>query len=253
MITGASNGIGMELARVFAAGRHNLVLVARSREKLQSLADALQQEHGIKADVIVKDLALPRAASELHDELQQKSLQIDYLVNNAGFGQNTLFADMSLEDAQQMIQLNITTLSELTHLLLPGMLARKKGKILNIASTAAFMPGPTQAVYFATKAYVLNFSEALADELAGSGVTVTVYCPGPTHTGFADRANMNGSPMFKMAMAADVVAKNAYRSMTRGRSMAIAGFTNNLLIFSTRLSPRWMVRKITRRMTDGRP
>ena len=252
LITGASGGIGLELSKQFAANRHNLVLVARSRGKLESLADALMREHGIKTDIISKDLSKPDAARELHEELQQKKMQIDYLVNNAGFGHNIMFSEMSPEDASQMIQLNIATLTQLTRLLLPGMLARKNGKVLNIASTAAFMPGPTQAVYFATKAYVLSFSEALADELAGSGVSVTVYCPGPTHTGFADRANMNNAPMFKIAMAADVVARDAYRSMMRGRSMAIAGLTNNILIFSTRLTPRWMVRKITRWLTDGR-
>lgn len=252
LITGASGGIGLELSRLLAADKHELVLVARNRGMLQQLADQLQREHGIVIHVIAMDLALANAADALHKELDKRNLHIDYLINNAGFGHNILFAEMSPEDALQMIQLNIATLTQLTRLLLPGMLARKQGKVLNIASTAAFMPGPTQAVYFATKAYVLSFSEALADELAGTGVTVTVYCPGPTHTGFADRADMSKAPMFKIAMAADVVARGAYRAMLRGRPMAIAGVTNKLLIFSTRFSPRWMVRKITRWLTDGR-
>ncbi len=253
LITGASSGIGLELGRQFAAGKHDLVLVARSRDKLQALADRLQQEFGIKVDVIAMDLATEDAAAALYATLQQQNLQVDYLVNNAGFGNNIMFAEMQSEDALQMIQLNISTLTHLTRLLLPGMLARRHGRVLNIASTAAFMPGPTQAVYFATKAYVLSFSEALADELAGSGVTVTVYCPGPTHTGFADRAHMSEAPMFKLnAMSAEVVARGAYRAMMRGQSMAIAGLFNNLLIFSTRLTPRWLVRKITRWLTDGR-
>jgi uncharacterized protein len=253
LITGASSGIGLELSRQFAAGKHDLVLVARNQDRLQSLADELQHEHGINVHVIAMDLALANAAAALHEALGQRKVGIDYLVNNAGFGQNELFAEMPLADALQMIQLNITTLTQLTHLLLPQMLARGSGKVLNIASTAAFMPGPTQAVYFATKAYVLSFSEAIADELQGSGVSVTVYCPGPTRTGFASRANMTNALLFKLnPMSAEAVAQDAYRAMMRGKSLAIAGLVNQLQIFSIRLSPRWLVRKVTRALTDGR-
>lgn len=253
LITGASSGIGHELAKYFAEQKHNLVLVARNREQLEKLADELQKEHGISALVLNKDLSSATAAQELFHEIESRNIKVDFLVNNAGFGMNELFHKMPLNHVLDMIQVNISALTQLTHLFLHDMIARNAGKVLNIASTAAFMPGPTQAVYFATKAYVLHFSEAIAHELQGTKVSVTAYCPGPTHTGFAKRARMTDSPLFKLnVMSARTVAEDAYRTMMQGKSLAIAGWSNRLMIFSTRFSPRWLVALITRKMTDGR-
>lgn len=196
LITGASSGIGYELARLFARKGHGLVLVARNQETLRELAEKLEREHGIRAIVVSKDLSLPSTPEEIFRELAEKSISVDILVNNAGFGTRGMFSNADTDSQLKMIQVNTTALTHLTRLFLERMSRPRKGRILNVASTAAFQPGPLMAVYYATKAYVLSFSEALASELHGSGVTVTALCPGPTRTEFERRAGMEGRGFF---------------------------------------------------------
>jgi len=251
LVTGASMGIGKELAKIFAADGRDLVLVARSEDKLRSLADELQSAHGITAHVLPADLSDPSAPSNIFASLESKGLALDYLVNNAGFGATGPFAELELELQMNMLQVNIDALVALTHLALQGMLARKKGRILNIASTAGFQPGPDMAIYYATKAFVLMFSEGIAEEVKDAGVTVTAHCPGATATNFADTAGNAKSILFKLGAApADKVARHAYRSMMKGKVVAIEGLINWLVAFSVRLGPRALVRKITRWMNQ---
>jgi short-subunit dehydrogenase len=249
LVTGASSGIGLELARLLAADGHDLVLVARSGRELEALADELRSRHGILARVIVKDLARPESPSELHADLQAEGVAIEALVNNAGYGVWGLFADTDRRTELDMMQVNMVALTDLTKLFLPGMLERGRGRILNVASTAAFQPGPLMAVYYATKAYVLSFSEAIAEELRGTGVTVTALCPGPTRSGFQKRADIETSRLLKgYVMDAKAVAVEGYRAFKRGRSVIIPGVPNKLLAQSLRITPRAWVPPIVRRI-----
>jgi uncharacterized protein len=251
LVTGASMGIGEELARIFAADGRDLVLVARSEDKLRSLAQELERAHGVTAHVVPADLTDPSAPAGIFASLERKGLQLDYLVNNAGFGATGAFAELPLQQQMNMLQVNIDALVALTHLALQGMLARKKGRILNIASTAGFQPGPDMAVYYATKAFVIMFSEGIAEEVKTGGVTVTAHCPGATATSFTDTAGNAKSILFKLGAApADKVARHAYRAMMKGRVVAIEGLLNRLAAFSVRFSPRAMVRKIARWMNQ---
>jgi short-subunit dehydrogenase len=247
LITGASGGIGYELAKLFARDHHNLVLVARSADKLARVATELQA-HGVTVKTVALDLAAPPAPKFLFDQLQREGITTDILVNNAGFGAFGDFAQMPEQEILGQIQLNISALTELTRLFLPPMVQRRSGRIMNVASTAAFQPGPLLAVYYATKAYVLSFSEAIANELRGSGVTVTCFCPGATHTGFAKRAGTEKSRLFKQlgAMNAEKVALDGYRAVMEGRGVAISGAHNWLVAQSTRFAPRKMVTAISR-------
>jgi short-subunit dehydrogenase len=251
LITGASGGIGYELAKLFARDHHDLVLVARSAEKLSQVAAELQA-HGVTVKTIVLDLALPVAPKFLFDQLQRENIAIDILINNAGYGAFGEFAAMPEEEILGQIHLNITALTHLTRLLLPAMLQHHAGRIMNVASTAAFQPGPLMAVYYATKAYVLSFSEALANEVRKSGVTVTCFCPGATHTGFAERAGTQDSRIFKQfgAMSADKVALDGYRALMRGRTVAISGAHNWAVAQSVRLAPRSLVTAISRWVSE---
>lgn len=248
LITGASSGIGYELARRFAQDRAGLVLVARSAEKLAAVADELRSLGAPNVEVIVADLARPDAVPTLLRELTVRRLEIDVLVNNAGYGQSGSFATTDPATELQMIQLNVAALTALTKGVLPGMLARKQGRILNVASVAGFLPGPFAAVYGATKAYVVSFSEALAEELAGTGVSVTTLAPGPTATGFAARANMQGSRLFRLgtAMTAEAVAAVGYAGLKRRRRLVVPGVINKIQLQSLRISPRSWVVKIAR-------
>jgi uncharacterized protein len=251
LITGASFGIGLEFSRIFAREGYNLVLVARSPDKLRQLASELEKAHGTRSLILATDLTQPGAPAYVLDQTTRADIQIDVLVNNAGFGQYGFFADNDLEDCLRQIQLNVTTLTHLTHLYLPAMIERKNGGILNVASTAAFQPGPLMAVYFATKAYVLHFSEALANELDGTGVTVTCLCPGPTATEFQKRANATGVNLMKFgAMNAHTVAEDGYRALIAAKPVAISGFRNWLLAQSVRLAPRRMVTAIARKTQE---
>ena len=249
LITGASSGIGLELARLCARDGHNVVLVARTEPKLRELAVELQKL-GVTAHVVVSDLAKPVAAVAIAASVKHLGIDVDILMNNAGLGLGGPFIGSDLQRELEMIQVNIVALTQLTKLLLAPMVARKRGYILNVASTAAFQPGPLMAVYYATKAYVLSFSEAIADELSGSGVTVTALCPGPTETGFAAEAKMTGSRLFTMMrpMSPAKVARAGYRAMKAGRRVVIPGLRNKLLAQSVRVSPRRLVTKIVRAM-----
>jgi len=251
LITGASFGIGMESARVFAGEGYNLVLVARSADKLRQLASEFEKAHGTRSLILAADLTEPGAPAYVLDQTTRADIQMDVLVNNAGFGQYGMFAENDLEECLRQIQLNVTTLTHLTRLYLPAMIERKCGRILNVASTAAFQPGPLMAVYFATKAYVLSLSEALANELGGSGVTVTCLCPGPTATEFQKRANITGIRLTRYGcMDARTVAEDGYRALMAGKPMVISGFRNWLLAQSVRFSPRRLVTAVARKIQE---
>ncbi len=252
LITGASSGIGLEFAKMMAQDGVNLVLVARSETKLAELAAYIRNSYGIKVDILVKDLSRPEAPAEVFQYTKSKGLEVDYLVNNAGFGDFGFFWETDWDKSVQMIQLNMTALTSLCHLYLPEMVKRKSGRILNVASTAAFQPGPTMAVYYATKAYVLHFSEAIANELEGTGVTVTTLCPGPTESNFQQAAAMEESKLVKgkkMPSSAQVAAYG-YQAMLKGKTVAIHGLSNYLLANSVRFTPRSWVVKLVRSMQD---
>ncbi len=247
LITGASGGIGYELAKLFARDHHNLVLVARSADKLAKVATELQA-HGVTIKTIALDLTQPRAPRFLFDQLRIEGIDVDIIINNAGFGAFGEFAQMPEQEIQGQIDLNISALTALTRLFLPAMVQRRSGRIMNVASTAGFQPGPFLAVYYATKAYVISFSEAIANELRHSGVTVTCFCPGATHTGFAQRSGTEKSRLFKQlgAMSAERVALDGYRAIMEGRTLVISGTHNWLVAESTRFAPRKVVAAISR-------
>ncbi|MGZ7079955.1 MAG: SDR family NAD(P)-dependent oxidoreductase [Thermoanaerobaculia bacterium] len=254
LITGASSGIGLSLARLFARDHHDVVLVARSEGKLRELSASLQREHGITAHVIAADLSKPNAPKEVWSATAERGIGIDTLVNNAGHGITGEFVDTDLKTELEMIQVNIAALTHLTKLVLPAMIARHSGRILNVASTAGFQPGPLMAVYYASKAYVLSFSEAISDELRHSGVTVTTLCPGPTDTPFAVAAKMTHSRLFTMTrpMSSEAVARAGYEAMKRGKGLTIVGMRNRLLVQSNRVTPRRVVTAIVRKLQETR-
>ncbi|HVE72001.1 MAG TPA: SDR family oxidoreductase [Thermoanaerobaculia bacterium] len=250
LITGPSSGIGLDLAHVFAEDGHDVVLVARSEGKLRALAAELSAKHGINATVIVADLSRPDAPREVF----AAAPPVDVLVNNAGFGLSGMFTETPMRTELDMIQVNVAALTHLTKLFLPQMLERKRGRILNVASTAAFQPGPLMAVYYATKAYVLSFSEAVAEELRDTGVTVTALCPGPTATGFQKAANMGTEALLKLMkpVSSMEVARAGYRGMMRGQRVVIPGLKNKLGVQSLRVSPRRVVTRIVRALQERR-
>jgi uncharacterized protein len=252
LITGASGGIGYELAKLFAKDHCNLVLVARSAPKLAQFADELQRQFGISAKAVPLDLTGGSAPQTLISQLQSENISIDILVNNAGYGVLGEFSKVSLEESLNQIQLNITTLTHLTRLFLPAMLARGSGKIMNVASTAGFQPGPRMAVYYASKAYVISFSEALANEVSGSGITVTCLCPGPTDTAFQGRAGTENTRLLKTfrPMDAKTVARDGYRGLMAGKTLVISGFRNWLVTQSVRFSPRKLVTAVSRKVLE---
>ncbi len=252
LITGASGGIGLELAKIHASKGDNLVLIARNDTKLQELKTDLEKQYQVDVFIIIKDLSLPNAAHEVYDEVDQKGIQIDFLINNAGFGDFGLFYETEWEKEHRMIELNITTLAQFTKLYLKEMIKRNSGKIMNVASTAAFQPGPTMAVYYATKAFVLHFTEAIANEVSGSNVTITAFCPGATATGFQSVAAMEESKLVKgkKLPSSGVVAAYGYKAMMKGKTVAIHGFMNRIMATSVRFMPRKVVTTITRSVQD---
>jgi uncharacterized protein len=251
LITGASFGIGLELARIFASDNYNLVLAARTAAKLRQLASELEKAHGTRSLILAVDLSEPGASSYVLDQTKRADVVVDVLVNNAGFCQYGLFAESDLEECLRQIQLNVTALTHLTRLYLPGMIGRGSGRILNVASTAAFQASPLMAVYYATKAYVLHFSEAIANELRGTGVTVTCLCPGATATEFHKRANATGMNLLRMGtMNARTVAEDGYRALIAGKPVFISGFRNWLVAQSVRFSPRHLVTAIARKIQE---
>lgn len=252
LITGASSGIGLELAKIHASKGDNLILVARSGDKLRTIAEDLKSKHKISVELIISDLSKDGSAKEVYDSIQQKNIQIDYLVNNAGFGDFAFFHESNWEKQAMMMDLNIKSLVHLTHLFLPEFVKRKSGKILNVASTAAFLPCPMMAVYAATKHFVLAFSEALANELADKGITVTALCPGATTSGFQDAAEMLDSGFMTNVKFAssESVAQYGHKSMMRGKRVAIPGFINKFSAGIIRFTPRKLVTRIARKMID---
>jgi uncharacterized protein len=247
LITGASSGIGLELARCFAADGCRLVLLARNTCALETLAEELRHARGIEALALTADLSRSETPILIFKELEGRGIKVDVLVNNAGFGANGAFAGLSLQRQLEMIQVNVTVLTNLTGLFLPGMIERRRGGVLNVGSLAGFLPGPGMAVYYATKAYVLSFTEALAEELAGTGLTATALCPGPTTTNFG---NVSHGPKARRLntpkMSAATVARYGHRAYRKGRLLAVPGWQYRLVILLVRIVPRWFVRKMAR-------
>lgn len=253
LITGASSGIGWEIALKMGEQGYNLILVARNETKLNELKTTLKDKK-ITVDVIPMDLSDTNAAKKLYARTVEAGRTVDILVNNAGFGEAGAFADISLERQVEMINLNVTSLMALSHLYLPAMKKNNYGHIVNIASTAAFQPGPFMAVYFATKAFVLSFSEALSEELLETGVSVTAICPGPTHSGFQAAAHMESTNLFKSKAipSSEDVAAFTMDAIKNKQVVAIHGLVNNSLIFVGRFAPRSLTRKITKSLVKGR-
>jgi len=252
LITGASGGIGLELAKIHASKGGDLVLVARNEDRLQGIKAELEARYPVKVHIIAKDLAKPDAAIEVYETTKAMAMQIDYLINNAGFGDFGMFDATDWDKTARMIQLNITALTQFTKLYLEEMLQRGHGNIMNVASTAAFQSGPTMAVYYATKAYVLSFSEAVNNEVSDRGVSVTTLCPGPTESGFQAAAGLEESKLVKgkkLPGSAEVAAFG-YAAMLKGTPVAIHGFMNRIMANAVRFFPRQMVVKLTRRIQD---
>ncbi len=250
LVTGASEGIGREFARRFAADGFHVVAVARNRERLESLRGELERAHGVSVRVIVADLADPAAPARIHEELASEGVRVDVLVNNAGFGGYGFFHETDLDHELRMIQVNVAALVALTKLFVREMVARGEGHVINVSSTAAFQPGPLQAVYYATKAFVLSFSEAIDNELSGTGVRVTAFCPGPTRTEFHARAGTETSFRGMRQMTAEEAVREGYEGYRRGKRVVIAGRLNRVLAFSTRLAPRRLTTAVARRLQE---
>lgn len=252
LITGASSGIGRDLAHCFAADGWSLILTARRLPELESLAGELSQQYGSKTLCLSQDLSLPGAAEEIFQKIREKNLQVSALVNNAGFGSYGRFAETDLESELKLLQVNISALVHLTKLFVQPMVQRKSGYVLNVGSTAGFQAGPLMAVYYASKAFVVSFSEALANELQDGGVTVTVLCPGPTETEFSQVAGLESSNLFKKmhVMKSGEVAQAGYDGLMHGKTIVIPGLMNKLTVQSNRVSPRKWVTKLVRQVQE---
>lgn len=245
LVTGASAGLGKELARCFAADQHSVVLVARRLPLLETFAGELRASYGQEAWPLACDLGAPGGVDGLLAELARRGLEIDFLVNNAGFGTTGPFVASPAERELAMAEVNVMAVVRLTRALLPGMLARGRGRILNIGSTAGFQPGPYMATYYASKAFVNHFSEALSEEVRGTGVTVTLSCPGPTHTEFGEVSGVGKSNLFRLPVAtAESVARAAYRACFAGRTLVVHGLLNRIGVLLVRVGPRSLVRRI---------
>lgn len=252
LITGASSGIGLELARIHASKGGNLIITARRKEKLATLKDQLEQEYGITVSVIACDLSQPGAAQELYKQVKNNGHKIDFLMNNAGFGLGGKFHELELDRQQQMIQLNVNALVELTYYFLPDLIKKGSGKILNTSSTASLMPGPLQAVYFATKAFVTSFSNAIAEELKGTGVTVTNLMPGATKTEFAAQAELENAALFQKTASAYDVALDGYNAMIDGKLDVISGVTTSqkIMMNLAPLVPKSIILKQVKKLQE---
>lgn len=250
LITGASAGIGVDLAECFAKGGYDLILTARSQPALQGVADRIAKAHGVKVEVVSGDLGMINAGARLATEIARRNLSVDVLVNNAGFGHTGAYAAEPIAPQLGMVDLNVRALTELTHIYWKGMLANKRGGVLNVASTAAFQPGPLMAVYYASKAYVLSFTEALWEEARGSGVHVSCLCPGPTESKFHDRAGTDKTRLAKAAkpMTSMAVAQKGYDGFIANKRVVVTGAQNKLLIAAARIVPRGQLLKIVKHM-----
>ena len=252
LITGASGGIGLELARIFAKDGYDLVLTARSENKLFELQKELNKDYGARSYVFPCDLAEKDAALEVYEFTKSSGISVDVLVNNAGFGDCVDFAESDWQKQYDMVRLNVIALMQLTKVYLPEMKERKSGRILNVASVASFAAGPGMSVYYASKAFVRSFSEAVAEEVRRCGVTVTALCPGPVRTGFEKAANLEGSKMFTLLHAADArkVALCGYRAMMKGRILKYYGVSAKAMSLAVRLFPRALARKVAKKVNE---
>ncbi len=252
LITGASSGIGRELARIHAERGGDLVIVARRAEALDALAAELSEAHGTTVEVVVADLADPASPAAIHAAVRERDIEVELLINNAGFGGRGKFHERSWDADQAMIQVNVMALSALTRLFLPDFVARDRGRVLNVSSTAALVPGPLQAVYYATKAFVTSFSNALAGELHDSAVTVTALMPGATDTGFAERSGMDATDLFQKTFSAREVAEAGYDGMLAGKLDVIAGvrFSQRMSLKMTWMVPKSVLLKQVREMQE---
>jgi short-subunit dehydrogenase len=251
LVTGASSGIGVELARLHARRGGDLVLVARRQDRLEALKAELEAAHGVTVHVIVKDLTDPAAAEQIHEELVSRAVPVDYLINNAGFGNGGFFHEQDWAKNEAMIMVNVLAVAALTRQFVPDMIARGGGRILNVASMAGFLPGPLQAIYYATKAFVISFGEAIGNELRRTGVTVTALCPGPVDTEFIERANLRKAKGFARTVSAVGVAQAGYDAMLAGKSIIVPGIVNKIIIhFLLRITPRGRATKISRKMME---
>lgn len=252
LITGASTGIGRELAHIHAENGGDLIIIARSTNKLEMLKAELEKKHGVAVMVIAKDLGKPDATKEIYDEVKAANLEVNFLINNAGFGGLGKFHERELEVDIAMIQLNIVALTALTRLFLSDFVKSNKGRILNVSSTASLMPGPLQAVYFATKAYVTSFSNAIAEELYDTNITVTNLMPGATETEFGAISGMDKTPMFKKAVSARSVAQDGYTGMLNGKLDVISGltFSQKLMTSMLPITPKKVILKQMRQMQE---
>jgi short-subunit dehydrogenase len=252
LITGASSGIGKEFSRIHAAQGGDLVIVARNENRLNELKQELESKFKINVKVIAKDLSLAEAPKEIYEEVKASKIQIDYLINNAGFGGHGKFHERPWEMDLMMINLNVVALTALTRFFLPGFVKRNNGKVLNVSSTASLMAGPLQAVYFATKAYVTSFSNALAEELHDTDVTVTALLPGATETEFAKTSGMEKTDLFDHTFSADFVAKEGYQAMLDGKLDVISGVTfgQKMMMSFIPLTPKKIILKQIRQMQE---
>ena len=254
LITGASSGIGLELSKIFAADKNDLILVARSKQHLETLALEIREKYNVQVQVIPMDLSLPESPKKLYEITESQNWIVDKLVNNAGFGDHGPFDQSEWQRQLDMIQVNISALTELTHLYIRAMITRKSGEILNVASTAAFQPGPYMAVYYATKAYVLHFSEALHEEYKEYGIHISALCPGPTTSGFQQAANMNNVALFntiKLPSSKDV-AQFGYKALKNNKAVAVHGFMNSIMSKLVGIVPRTLVLKSVKKLQDSR-
>lgn len=247
LITGASSGIGAELAKLFAADGTDLVLVARRKEELDALAQELTARHSINVHVLAEDLSRANTPQFIHSELMERGVRVDVLVNNAGFGALGKVSEIGLQRQADMIQVNLVALTKLTRLFLPAMVDRQRGAILNVGSTAGFQPGPNMAIYYASKAFVLSFSEALAEEVSLNGIKVSCLCPGPTDTDFREAAGMEDAVLFRLGtMTVDKVAAAGYKGLRKGKVVVVPGLRNKLSVLAVRCLPRFLIRKIVK-------
>jgi hypothetical protein len=252
LITGASSGIGKEFAYIHAKQKGDLVIVARRQTELESLKTELESKFDVRVKLIVKDLTKKEAPQEIYDELIQSGISVEYLINNAGFGGLGKFHERDWKLDESMINLNIMALTALTRLFLPDFVKRNSGKILNVASTAAFVPGPLQAVYYATKAFVLSFSQAIAEELHDTNITVTALCPGATETEFAKTSGMENTSLFKTAYSAKMVAEDGYKGMVKGKLVIVSGLklSEKIMMAFVPFSPKKLILKQVRRLQE---
>ncbi len=244
LITGASGGLGLEFAKILAKKKYNLVLVARNEGKLYSIKNELESKYGIEVNFCAADLSKVDAALDVFNYTLERDIAIDVLINNAGFGDSGSFADSDWQKQYEMVQLNVIALMQLTHCFLNMMIEQEHGKILNMSSVAAFSAGPYMSIYYATKDFVRSFSEAVSEEVKGTGVTVTAFCPGPTATGFEQAASMDkGATMFRKAAKAGDVAKGGIRAMMHGKTLSYFGSYTKCMSLLCRIVPRSVARK----------